>query len=67
MIDMHGTVSPGGSLNGYPIVCGVAGHSADVDSHFYDTAFLLDNGKLIMETDLDLNSHKLLNYTPISE
>ena len=64
MIDMHGTVSPGASINGHRIVYGVAGYSSDVDPLVFDTAYVLKNGKLTMKIDLKLNGNQLIGYTP---
>ena len=62
MIDMHGTVPHGVAFVGHLIVYGVAGYAADVDPHVFDTPYLLENGKMVMETNLNMNSHEILNH-----
>ena len=32
-----------------------------------DAAYVVENGKMVMETDLDLNGKRLLNYNPKSK
>jgi len=32
-----------------------------VDSSVYDTAYVIEHGKMIIQTDLDMNGHKLLD------
>ena len=34
----------------------------DVSSSVLDAAYVVENGKMVMETDLDLNGKRLLNY-----
>ena len=43
------------------IIYGVKTSVADVPSSVYDSPFIFENQKMVMETDLDLNHHKLLN------
>ena len=60
-IDMHcqGTASSSTQGVGYLIVYGVKGSQSNVDSDVYDTAYVVENGKMVMQTDLSLNGHKL--------
>ena len=59
-IDLHGTVTfPSLLTIGHLIVYGVKETISNVDSSVYDTAFVIENGKLVMETDLSLNGHNL--------
>ena len=52
-LDLHGTVSNPSFLTiGHLIVYGV-------DPSVYDTAFVIENGKMVMQTDLSLNGHNL--------
>ena len=44
---------------GHLIVYGVKEIISNVDPSVYDTAFVIENGKMIMETDLSLNGHHL--------
>ena len=57
---MHGTVSkPSFFKIGHLIVYGVKETISNVDPSVYDTAFVVENGKMEMETDLSLNGHNL--------
>ena len=43
------------------IVYGIAGSHGDVPSDVFDAPFAFEGRKMVMETDLDLNGHKILN------
>ena len=59
-LDLHGTVSKRSFLTiGHLIVYGVKETLSNVDPSVYDTAFVIENGKMVMETDLSLNGHNL--------
>ena len=59
-LDLHGTVTfPSLLTIGHLIVYGVKETISNVDPSVYDTAFAIENGKLVMETDLSLNGHNL--------
>ena len=59
-LDLHGTVTfPSLLTIGHLIVYGVKETISNVDPSVYDTAFVIENGKLVMETDLSLNGHNL--------
>ena len=64
-IDMHcqGTASSSTQGVGYLIVYGVKGSQSNVDSDVYDTAYVVENGKLVMQTNLDLNNKRIINLT----
>ena len=63
-LDLHGTVSNLSFLTiGHLIVYGVKETISNVDPSVYDTAFVIENGKMLMETDLSLNGHNLSGYT----
>ena len=66
-LDLHGTVSNPSFLTiGHLIVYGVKETISNVDPSVYDTAFVIENGKMVMETDLSLNGHRLngsVHYT----
>ena len=51
-LDLHGTI-------GHLIVYGVKEIILNVEPSVYDTAFVIENGKMVMETDLSLNGHNL--------
>ena len=59
-LDLHGTVSfPSLLTIGHLIVYGVKETISNVDPSVYDTAFVIENGKMVMQTDLSLNGHNL--------
>ena len=59
-LDLHGTVrNPSLMTIGHLIVYGVKETISNVDPSVYDTAFVIENGKMVMETDLSLNGHNL--------
>ena len=59
-LDLHGTVrNPSLITIGHLIVYGVKETISNVDPSVYDTAFVIENGKMVMETDLSLNGHNL--------
>ena len=59
-LNLNGTVtSPSLLTIGHLIVYGVKETISNVDPSVYDTAFAIENGKMVMETDLSLNGHHL--------
>ena len=69
MIDLK---SKGGAAtptrgDGRLIVYGIEGTHNDVSSSVLDTPYVVENEKMVMETDLDLNGKSLLNYNPKSK
>ena len=59
-LDLHGTVrNPSLIKIGHLIVYGVKETISNVDPSVYDTAFVIKNGQMKMETDLSLNGHRL--------
>ena len=44
---------------GHLIVYGVQETISNVDPSVYDTAFVIENGQMVMQTDLFLNKHRL--------
>ena len=44
------------------IIYGVKSFVADVDSSVYDSPFIFENNKVVMETNLDMNGKSILNY-----
>ena len=53
--------------DGRLIVYGIKGTHNDVSSSVLDTPYVVENGKMVMETDLDLNGKRLLNHNPKSK
>ena len=69
MIDLK---SKGGAAtptrgDGRLIVYGIKGTHNDVSSSVLDAAYVVENEKMVMETDLDMNGKRLLNYNPKSK
>ena len=59
-LDLHGTVrNPSLMTIGHLIVYGVKETMSNVDPSVYDTAFVIENGQMVMQTDLSLNGHQL--------
>ena len=51
----------------YLIIYGIKGKYSDVPAKVFDQPFVFESGKMVMETDLDLNGKRLLNYNPKSK
>ena len=63
MVDMKCAVDQDSSNNvGWLIVWGVSGFHTTLPSSVFDQPFVFETGKMVMETDLDLNGKRLLNY-----
>ena len=59
-LDLHGTVRHSSFIKvGHLIVYGLKETVSNVDPSVYDTAFVIKNGQMKMETDLSLNRHRL--------
>ena len=58
-LDLHGTVRDTASANGHLIVYGIKETVSNVDPSVYDTVFVIENGQILMQTDLSLNKHRL--------
>ena len=59
-LDLHGTVlNPSLITIGHLIVYGVKETISNVDPSVYDTAFVIENGQMVMQTDFSLNKHRL--------
>ena len=57
---LHGTVRKTAPLEiGNLTVYGVKETVSNVDPSVYDTAFVINNGQMVMQTDLSLNEHRL--------
>ena len=56
-INLHGKTAS--STTGHLIVYGVKGYVSSVEPKVYDTAFVVENGKMVMEADLDMNGYSI--------
>ena len=55
----QGTASSSAQGTGYLIVYGIKGSQNDVDSSVYDSVYAVENGKMVMQTDVDMNGYKI--------
>lgn len=65
-LDLHGSTPEDNSSRitlAHMIVYGVKGYAANVDPSVFDSAFVNENGKMLMETDIDMNNHRILNLS----
>ena len=46
----------------YLIIYGIKGKYSEVPAKVFDQPFVFESGKMVIETDLDLNGKRLLNY-----
>ena len=58
-LDLHGSAPGGSRVLAHMVVYGVKGYVPNVDPSVFDTAFVIDNGKMVLETDLNLNGHQV--------
>ena len=58
-INLHGKTTS--STTGHLIVYGVKGYVSSVEPKIYDTVFSVNNGNMVMQTNIDLNNHKIIN------
>ena len=61
MVDMKCDVVQNASNIEWLVVWGVAGFHSSLPSSIYDQPFVFESGKMVMETDLDLNGKSLIN------
>ena len=55
----QGTASSDAQGTGYLIVYGINGAQNDVDSAVYDTVYAVENGKMLMQTYIDMNNYQI--------
>ena len=62
-IDMEcqGTENSPAQGVGHLIVYGIEGKQNNVDSDVFDTLYVLEKGKMVMQTDLNMNGYRVLN------
>ena len=58
-INLHGKTTS--STTGHLIVYGVEAYVSSVEPKIYDTVFSVNNGNMVMQTNIDLNNHKIIN------
>ena len=58
-INLHGKTTS--STTGHLIVYGVEGYVSSVEPKVYDTTFVVENGNMVMQTNLNMNNHKIIN------
>ena len=64
MLDLkwQGKAEDSSAANAHLIIYGVKEFQPDVESAVFDSPFAIENGVMVMETDLNLNGKRLLNY-----
>ena len=64
MLDLkwQGKAEDSSPANAHLIIYGVKEFQPDVESAVFDSPFAIENGVMVMETDLNLNGKRLLNY-----
>ena len=69
MLDLkwQGKAEDSSAANAHLIIYGVKEFQQDVESAVFDSPFAIENGVMTMETDLNLNGKRLLNYNPKSK
>ena len=69
MLDLkwQGKAENSSAANAHLIIYGVKEFQQDVESAVFDSPFAIENGVMTMETDLNLNGKRLLNYNPKSK
>lgn len=60
-LDLHGSTSSNihATATGRVVVYGLLVYIANVEPSVYDTAFVIENGKMLMETDIDTNGNRI--------
>ena len=59
-LDLHGTVRDTSFIKvGHLIVYGLKETVSNVDPTVYNTAYVIENGQMVMQTDLSLNRYRL--------
>ena len=63
MVDLKCVGSPTTANEGqaYLIIYGIKGNHLDVPADVYDSPFIFENNKTVMETDLDMSNKKIEN------
>ena len=59
-LDLHGSETSNNSrVSAFMVVYGVKGYLPDVPSSVYDQIYIIENGRMVMQTDLDLNENSI--------
>ena len=63
MIDLHckGSPTSASRAQAYLIIYGVSGFHPDVSKSVYDYPYILESGKVVMQANLDMNQHSIIN------
>ena len=63
MLDLHCNGSPTSAspAQAYLIIYGVSGYHGDVSKSVYDRPYILESGKVVMQANLDMNQHSIIN------
>ena len=61
-LDLHGpTPDTSPTALAFIVVYGVQGYYPNVPSSVFDQVYVVDNGRMVMQTDLDLHGYRLMN------
>ena len=61
-LDLHGSASNNDPrVLAFIVVYGVKGYLPNVPASVFDQVYLIDNGRMVMQTDLDLHGHQIKN------
>ena len=62
-LDLHGSAAGGGSrVLAHMVVYGVKGYVPNVPSSVFDQVYVVENGRMVLQTDFDLNGKSLKNF-----
>ena len=63
MIDLHcrGSTTSAALGQAYLIIYGVSGYHSDVPASVYDYPYILESGSVVMQANLDMNQHSIIN------
>ena len=69
MVDLKcdGTPTTAKQGKAYLIIYGIKGNHSDVPADVYDKAFIFENNKMVMGTDLDMNNHDIVVKNPTKD
>ena len=61
-LDLHGSASSSGRrVLAHMVVYGLKGYFPNVPSSVFDQVYVVDNGRVVMQTDLDLHGYQIKN------
>ena len=69
MIDLHckGSPTSASRAQAYLIIYGVSGFHPDVSKSVYDYPYILESGSVVMQANLNMNNHTIINSPSLSK